>query len=86
MNIFQGEVIIMFICGITKKMSNPGEKVRRLVVQTRTKEYKNYDRETEENWSSFGTEIVKEVNATEEGEAMWNRLTPEQQVEVAKSL
>lgn len=76
----------MFICGITKKMSNPGEKVRRLVVQTRTKEYKNYDRETEENWSSFGTEIVKEVNATEEGEAMWNRLTPEQQVEVAKSL
>lgn len=71
----------MFICGITKKMSKPGEKVRRLVVQTRTKEYKNYDRETEENWSSFGTEIVKEVNATEDGEKLWNSFSEQEKSE-----
>ena len=47
-------------------------------METRAKTYKHWDPEAEESWESQGTEIVREVNATEEGERLWNSWTDEQ--------
>lgn len=54
------------------------EKCHRIVVETRAKSYKHWDRENEEEWFSHGTEIVREVNACEEGKKLWDSWTPEQ--------
>jgi hypothetical protein len=54
------------------------EKCNRIVVQTRPKTYKHWDREKEKEWFSHGTEIVREVNATDEGKRIWDSWTPEQ--------
>ena len=74
----------MYKCQMTNRMSKPGQKLRRVTVLTRTREYKNvsYNEETrrfEPADSSFGTEIVKEISCTEEGEAKWNAMTLEEQ-------
>lgn len=61
------------------------EKLNKIVVRTRQVEYKNWDRVNEEEWFSYGTEIVKEVNASDEGLAIWNRMTPEQREEFCKA-
>jgi len=76
----------MYICAITGNQSKPGEKCHRLVVETRPKTYKHWDRESEEEWFTQGTEIVREVNATRAGVDMWNGMTPEQQVSFLKRL
>jgi hypothetical protein len=47
-------------------------------VETRKREYVHTDPETDEKWSSWGTEICKEVNATAEGVALYNSWTEEQ--------
>ena len=74
----------MFKCMMTNRMSKPGQKLRKVVVLTRPREYKNvsYNEETrrlEAAPSSFGSEIVREINCTEEGEAKWNAMNPEEQ-------
>ena len=74
----------MFVCGITGQQSKPGEKCHRITVETRAKTYKHWDKEAEEEWFSHGTEIVREINASEEGRDKWNALTPEQQAEWVK--
>jgi hypothetical protein len=61
------------------------EKCNKIVVRTRVREYKNWDRENEEEWFSYGTEVVKEVSASDEGLAIWNRLTPDQREEFCKA-
>jgi hypothetical protein len=61
------------------------EKLHKIVVRTRQVEYKHWDREAEEEWFSYGTEIAKEVNATDEGLAIWNRMTPEQREEFCQA-
>lgn len=76
----------MFICVITGKQSKPGEKCHKLVVETRARTYKHWDRDAEEEWFSQGREIVREVNATEEGMAIWDGLTPEEREEFVKGL
>lgn len=76
----------MFICQVTGKYSLEGEKLNKIVVETRVREYKNYDRENEEEWFSYGTEIVREINASDEGLAEWQRMTPEQQRNFAEAL
>jgi len=76
----------MFKCAITGKQSKPGEKCNRIVVATRPREYKHRDRENEEEWFSYGNEIVREVNATDEGLALWNELTEEEKSEFVKGL
>lgn len=62
------------------------EKLNRIVVETRPVEYKHWDREAEEEWFSYGTEIVRELNASDEGVAIWNRMTPEQRTEFLKRI
>lgn len=70
----------MFIDAITGRVSKSGEGQIKLVIETRQRTYKNWDRDAEENWESFGTEIVKEVNVTEEGLAAWNAMSDEERV------
>jgi hypothetical protein len=76
----------MYKCQVTGKQSKLGEKLNKIVVQTRAREYKHWDRENEEEWFSHGTEIVREINATDEGLAIWNDLTPEEREEFVKGL
>lgn len=76
----------MFRCQVTGKMSKPLEKLQKITVQTRPMEYRQWDYEAEEAWFTQGFEIVKEINASEEGLKLWNSWTPEQQAEWAKNL
>lgn len=71
-----GELVHMHEIG--NKDERGSEKLNKIVVRTRTREYRHWDRENEEEWFSQGTEIVREVNATDEGLAIWNSMTPEQ--------
>ena len=76
----------MYKCEITGHYSMPGEKLNRVVVKTRTRTYKHWDRESEEEWFSQGTEIVREVNATDEGVRIWEALTPEERESFVQGL
>lgn len=74
----------MFMCQVTGKMSKQGEKLHKVVVSTRKREYKEwvYNEETrrsEERVVGHGWEIVRELNASEEGESVWNAMTPDDQ-------
>ncbi len=74
----------MYKCEITGKMSKPGDKLRKVVAVTRQREYKErvYNEETrrsEELVVGHGWEIVRELNASQEGEAIWNSMTPDDQ-------
>lgn len=75
----------MYKCQVTGRYSRPGDKLNKIVVQTRTREYKHWDRENEEEWFSHGTEIVREINATDEGLRIWNELTPVEREEFVKA-
>ena len=76
----------MFKCQITNKTSKRLEKLNKVVVKTRPVSYKHYDHETEEEWVTHGTEIVQELNATEDGVKLWNSLTEEEREEFIKGL
>ena len=76
----------MFICSITQKVTHAGEAQNKITLKARQRVYKNWDAEREEYWESFGTEIVKEVCVSEEGLAIWNALTPEEQERLAQRL
>lgn len=67
----------MYVCQITGKQSKLGEKLNKITVATRPRTYTRWVRNEETNkWEevfvSRGTEIVQEVNACEEGLALWN--------------
>ena len=66
----------MFFCEVTKKLSKPGEKCRKIVVEKREKTYSKRFRDMETGKiqtveCSKGWEIVKEISATEAGEKLW---------------
>lgn len=66
----------MFKCGITGKMSQPGEKTNKIVTATRDKVYFGWVQDEETGFYENvevgrGFEIVSEVNATEEGLRLW---------------
>jgi hypothetical protein len=67
----------MFKCQVTGKMSKPGEKMNRIVVETREKVY------TQQVWEEGelveievgrGYETVKEIAATDEGVKLYNKM------------
>ena len=69
----------MFRCGITKRCSRPGEKANKIVIATRKKTYYGWIRneetgELEQVEIGHGSEIVSEVNATEEGVRIWTQM------------
>lgn len=79
----------MFYCQITGKLSKPGQKPERITVSTRPRTYTKWVRNEETNkWEEVfvatGWEIVKEVNASEEGAAMWKTWTPEEKAAYAQ--
>ena len=66
----------MFRCRITNKLSKPGEKTNKIVTETRPKTYFGWflNEETnrmEQHEVARGWEIVKEVDATDEGLRIW---------------
>lgn len=62
----------------------PGEKLQKIVVERRERVYtKRVRNEETGEWEKVeigrGWEIVREIDATEEGLALWNSWTPEEQ-------
>ena len=73
----------MYFCQITGKMSEQGEKLNKITVETRPKTYYRWVRDEDTNkWQEIetghGFEIVKELNASEEGLQQWNDWTSEE--------
>jgi len=61
----------------------PGEKLNRIVVKTRERIYtKRVKNEETKQWEEVeigrGWEIVREINASDEGLALWESWTPEE--------
>jgi len=71
----------MFKCQLTKRTSRPGEKLNKITALTRNKTYKHFNYELEEEWTSYGSETVLELNATDSGYKMWNAWTDAQRQE-----
>jgi hypothetical protein len=76
----------MYKCQVTGKQSREGEKLNKIVVETREKQYKHWDREAEEEWFTQGVEIAREVNACADGVAMWEAWSPEEKEDFRKRL
>ena len=55
----------MFRCERCKRITKPGEKQHKKIVQTRQKTYVNIDKRGKEK-KTIGSEIVKEINICEE--------------------
>jgi hypothetical protein len=67
----------MYRCQVTNKISKPGEKLNKIIVSTREKIYTQKiweDDELVEIEIGRGWEIVKEINATDEGVRVYNRM------------
>ncbi len=75
---------LYYVSETEKSDTKAPEKPHRIVVETRAVEYKHWDREAEEEWFTQGTEIVRELNVSDEGLAIWERMTPEQRTEFLK--
>jgi hypothetical protein len=77
---------------ITKKLSRPCEKLNKVVAITREKIYtrwvKNEDTRVYEEITlpNKGTEIVKELWCTAEGEALWNSWSADERSDFLKGL
>jgi hypothetical protein len=73
----------MYVCQVTGKQSKHGEKLNKITVATRERTYTRWVRNEETNkWEEVfvakGWEIVREINASEEGVQLWNSWTPEE--------
>jgi len=71
--------------------SIPGEKLNKIVVQTRERVYtKRVRNEETGEWEKVeigrGWEIVREINASDEGVALWNSWTEEERAVFLKHL
>lgn len=78
----------MFRCQVTGKMSKRGEKMHRVVVETRDKEYveeRIVDGKKELVTVGFGYETVREVICTEEGKNLLEKMLLEIEQEQASN-
>lgn len=91
----------MYICQVTGKYSRKGdstahppvaaEKLNKIVVQTRERTYTKWVKNEETNkWEEVfvakGWEIVREINASDEGVKLWESWTPEEREVFLKHL
>lgn len=72
----------MFFCQVSGKMSQPGEKLNKVVVKSREKVYTQMIRNEETRaWEEVevghGWEIVQELNATQAGVAKFAAMSDE---------
>ena len=58
----------MFKCQVTNKLSQPGEKCNKIVVEKRERIYMRDNEVIARGW-----EVVREINATDEGLRRWNQ-------------
>lgn len=77
----------MYFCQILGRMSQPGEKLNKVVVKTREKSYRQMVRNEELRiWEDLevgqGWEIVKELNATEAGVAKFATMSEDEKAKV----
>jgi hypothetical protein len=80
----------MFICQVTKKVTEPNTSMKRLVVKTRNRVYTRDIRNDEtREWETVevghGWEIVRELNVSAEGVAIYNAMSPEDQLNFVNS-
>lgn len=80
----------MFKCQILGKVSEPGEKLTKIVVEVRPKTYyaKLYNEELRKEETivvAQGYETVKEINASEEGVQVWNEMSELEREKFKKS-
>ena len=73
----------MFYCEITNRLSKSGEKLNRLVVETRDKTYTKWVKNEETNkWEEVeagrGYETVREINVSQAGLDLWHSWSEEQ--------
>jgi hypothetical protein len=75
----------MFRCEITGKVSQPGEKLNKVIAITRPKTYTKWVRDEESHtprWvevpAGTGFEPVLELSLSQEGLNLWNSWTPEE--------
>lgn len=81
----------MYICQVSGKLSELGEKLNKIVVATREKVY--YERRLNEDLRKYetvevgrGTEVVKEINASDEGVTTWNLMSSDERLALLSSL
>jgi len=80
----------MYKCSLTGKTTKLGEKLNKVVVESREKVYskKVFNEETRQVETlqiGTGWEIVKEIQVSEEGLNLWNSWSPEQKAAWKKS-
>lgn len=76
----------MYRCQILNKISRSGEKLNKIVVVTRPKTYTHWDEEAEENWTSIGFEIVREINASQSGLDLWDSWSEDERAAFLKRM
>lgn len=79
----------MYKCQITKRVSRPGEKCNKVVVQTREKTY--YQKVWEEGQLvdleiGKGFETVKEISVSSSGLEIWNNWSDEERRSFLRTL
>jgi hypothetical protein len=72
----------MFRCSITNRLSRPGDKLHRVVVAIRKREYlkvvlNEETRMKETVLSGSGWEVVKELSCSTEGAELWRAANPD---------
>jgi hypothetical protein len=81
----------MFKCQVTGKMSKSGETCHKLVAVTRGRiYYRNVFNEDTNEWEPVeigrGWEIAREINATAEGVALFEQMSPEDRELLVKEI
>lgn len=71
------------MCQVTGKMSEPGEKLNKIVVSKRDRIYterifNEESRKMEEIEVGYGWETVQEINASDEGARMWETMNEDE--------
>tara|TARA_B110000503_G_C7144264_1_gene412254 strand:+ start:1364 stop:1609 length:246 start_codon:yes stop_codon:yes gene_type:complete len=81
----------MYICQVSGKLSEFGEKLNKIVVASREKVY--FERRLNEDLRKYetvevgrGTEVVKEINASDEGVTTWNLMSSDERLALLSSL
>lgn len=81
----------MFLCQVTNQVTKPGVKQNKIVTHTRERTYTRKERDMETGkWvdvvEGVGWEIVSEINASDEGVAIWNAMSEDERDEFVSSL
>lgn len=81
----------MYFCKVTGKMSKPGDKLNKIVLETRPKVYMKYVKDEDTNrWHEVeagrGYETVAELDSSDEGVQLWESWSPEERQMFIKHL